>query len=107
MTESQKFEPIAKKQSKTEVINSIAEATGASKADISAMFDHLALLAKRHMVTGGSGEFTIPEVGIKLKRAERGARTARNPQTGEPVDVPAKTAIKAVAMKAAKDMLSS
>lgn len=37
-------------------------------------------------------EVNFPEVG-KLKPAQRKARTARNPRTGEPLPIPAKTAI--------------
>ena len=51
------------------------------------------------------GEVTLPGVG-KLKTDRRAARTGRNPQTGEALEIPAKTVIKFVAVKALKDALA-
>lgn len=38
------------------------------------------------------GEFSYPNFG-KLKKVTRAARTAKNPRTGEPVEVPEKDAV--------------
>lgn len=47
------------------------------------------------------GEVTLPGLG-KFKTVTRPARTARNPQTGEAVQVPERTAIKFVASRTTK-----
>ncbi len=47
---------------------------------------------------------TIPGF-VKFSKVHRAARTARNPQTGEPVQVKARTVAKATAMKAFKDQV--
>lgn len=49
-----------------------------------------------------AGEFTIPGLG-KLVKAERKARTGRNPATGEAIQIPAKTTVKFRLAKGAKD----
>jgi DNA-binding protein HU-beta len=46
--------------------------------------------------------FTIPGLG-KLVVVQRKARMGRNPQTGEPIKIPAKRALKFRIAKAAKD----
>ncbi|MGC1329920.1 HU family DNA-binding protein [Pseudomonas sp.] len=48
------------------------------------------------------GEFTIPGLG-KLVKAQRAARMGRNPATGEPIKIKARTAVKFRLAKAAKD----
>jgi len=69
-------------------------------------------LAARHLSKNGSGEFTVPEIGVKLKRVKRPARKAgkgRNPFTGEEIQVaarPASLSVRATAMKAIKDTVA-
>ena len=53
--------------------------------------------------TVSSGE-TITITGFaKFARVERAARMGRNPQTGEPIKIPAKTVVKARIAKQLKD----
>lgn len=52
---------------------------------------NVALLIARTEVLE-QGEFSYPNFG-KLKKVTRAARTAKNPRTGEPVDVPEKDAV--------------
>src|SRR6266436_5973261 len=49
-------------------------------------------------------EFSVPGIG-KLVMVERKARTARNPNTGASIQVPAKKALKFRIAKAAKDAI--
>jgi DNA-binding protein HU-beta len=49
-----------------------------------------------------SGEFVIPGVCKLCRAAPQGAR-GRNPATGEPIKIPAKTVVKARIAKALKD----
>jgi DNA-binding protein HU-beta len=49
-----------------------------------------------------NGEFTLPGFG-KLVKATRKAREGRNPATGKPIKIPAKTTVKFRLGKAMKD----
>jgi DNA-binding protein HU-beta len=49
-----------------------------------------------------SGQFVVPGLGEAVK-ANRKARTGRNPQTGEAIKIPAKTVAKFLLAKAFKD----
>ncbi|MDQ3252647.1 MAG: HU family DNA-binding protein, partial [Acidobacteriota bacterium] len=49
-----------------------------------------------------SGEFSLPGFG-KLVLSERKAREGRNPQTGDPIQIPAKTTLKFRVSKGMKD----
>ena len=91
------------KQTKAQIMQTITEETGLARKDVAKVMATLATLAKRHVMKRGSGEFSIPELGVKVRRVQRKARIARNPMTGAPVRVPAKTAVKATVLKALKD----
>ena len=62
------------------------------------IFAELARLAAKECKKG----FTIPDIG-KLVVVRRKARKGRNPQTGEPLRIPAKTVLKFRIAKACKD----
>jgi DNA-binding protein HU-beta len=49
--------------------------------------------------------FVIPGIG-RLVKAERKARMGRNPQTGEPIKIKAKTVVKFRVAKSAKDVIA-
>lgn len=83
---------------KNELIAAIAEATGKTKADVSAVLASLATTVSTTLK--GGGDITLGGVG-KLSAAKREARQARNPSTGAMIDVPAKTVVK---FKVAKDL---
>lgn len=108
---SSKKSAIKDKQTKSQILAALAEETGMSKKDIQAVFTATKELAARHLAARGSGELTIPEVGVKLRRVKKAARKAgmaRNPFTGEMVQVEAKPAslsVRATAMKAIKDVV--
>jgi DNA-binding protein HU-beta len=55
--------------------------------------------------TKKSGVFVLPGLG-RLVKANRKARIGRNPQTGEPIKIPAKTVVKFRVAKAAKDSIA-
>jgi len=102
---------ITTKQTKTQIIQAISEDTGLTKKEVAAVFVSLGGLLGRHMKRRGSGEMTIPETGVKVRRVRRLARKARmgrNPATGEEIRIaakPAHTVVKVSALKALKDML--
>lgn len=105
-----KTSAVAAKQTKSQIINEIAEATDVSKADIKAVIDSLAIQAGRHLGPRGCGEFMVPGLGIKMKTVKKPAtkaRPGRNPFTGEDIIIKAKKAsksVRAVTLKAAKEM---
>lgn len=108
-----KVKAIANKQTKTQIITSIAEKTELSKKDVTEVFSALGELVEGHMKRRGSGEFTIPETGVKIRRVKKPARKARmgrNPATGEPMKIaakPAQTVVRVTALKALKDSVNS
>ncbi|MGC1952383.1 MAG: HU family DNA-binding protein [Gammaproteobacteria bacterium] len=95
---------IKTKQTKREILAAITEETGLTRKDVVAVLDTVAKMARRHVMKRGSGEFSIPELGIKVRRVDRKARTGRNPKTGEPLRVPAKTVVKATVLKSLKEV---
>ncbi|TVO76996.1 HU family DNA-binding protein [Sedimenticola selenatireducens] len=103
---------IATKQTKNQILQSIAEETGLTRKQVSDVFNALGGLVKGHMMRRGSGEFAIPETGVKVRRVVKPARKARmgrNPATGEAIKIAAKkatTVVKVTALKALKDTVA-
>lgn len=102
---------ITTKQTKTQVIAAIAESTELSKKDVAAVFAKLGQIIEGHMKRRGSGDFTIPDTGVKIRRVRKPARKARmgrNPATGEAMKIaakPASTVVRVSALKALKDTI--
>jgi DNA-binding protein HU-beta len=84
----------------TEIINQLADKSGLKKSQAKDFFTALAALAASEVQT--NGEFTLPGFG-KLVKATRKAREGRNPATGKPIKIPAKTTVKFRLGKAMKD----
>lgn len=76
---------------KAQLIESIAEKSGLTKADSKKALDAFinsttdALKGGDRVALVGFGSFSV---------AERNARTGRNPQTGKPINIPAKKVVK-------------
>jgi DNA-binding protein HU-beta len=83
---------------KTQTIAALAEKTGLQKAQVSQFLEELASLAYAEAKNG----FAIPGIG-KLVLVNRKERMGRNPATGEPIKIPAKTVLKFRIAKSAKD----
>jgi len=94
---------------KSQVLAEMAEATGLSKKDVSAVLDALTTQISNAVGKKGPGQFTIPglcKIVVQNKPATK-KRQVRNPQTGEMVwaePKPARRVIKVRALKALKDM---
>ena len=88
---------------KTALVRQLAEANDISNKVSAQYLDSLAALAVKE--TKRSGQFTLPGLG-KLVKQQRKARTGRNPQTGEAINVPAKTVGKFRVSKAVKDAIA-
>lgn len=103
---------ISEKQTKSAILSSIADKTGLAKKEIATVFTSLGQLITCHMKKRGSGEFTIPETGIRVKRKMRPAtkkRLGRNPATGEQITIaakPARTVVKVTALRSLKDSVN-
>ena len=102
---------IADKQTKAQVISSIADTTGLAKKEVAGVFAALSDLIAGHVQKKGSGEFVIPDTGVKIRRVVRPARKARmgrNPATGEELKIaakPASTTVKVTALKVLKEQV--
>ena len=71
--------------------------------DIDHVLGALASVIAKQLAVGVA--ITIPDVG-KFNPTERKARTGRNPQTGEPIEIPAKFAIAFKPLKGLKDAVA-
>ena len=76
---------------KSELIDAIADSTGVSKSDVGAVLDGFAEAAYR--AVGSGDKITIPGF-LSIEQTHRSARTGRNPQTGETLQIAATNAAK-------------
>ncbi|MFI2856816.1 HU family DNA-binding protein [Paenibacillus sp. JSM ZJ436] len=88
---------------KKELIVAVAAQTDFNKKDVEAVVDAVFGQITSALVNGD--EVNIPGFG-KYTVKEKAARTARNPHSGEPVDVPAKKAPAFKFAKATKDAVN-
>jgi DNA-binding protein HU-beta len=88
---------------KAELLEAVADAAGVSKADaertVGAFFDIVVSSTK------GGDKVAWPGFG-SFSTSQRPARTGRNPQTGEPVQIKASTAMKFSASSTLKSALN-
>ncbi len=91
-----------KPMTKGQIVGRMAEMLEISKKTSAAGLDGLAALAVSE--TKKVGSFVIPGIG-KLVLSKRKARMGRNPATGEPIKIPAKTVVKMRIAKACKDAI--
>jgi DNA-binding protein HU-beta len=91
---------MAKSMTKSQVADHMAGKAGITKKAAAQILEELASLAYKE----AKNVFTLPGIG-KLKLANRKARMGRNPQTGEPIKIPAKRVVKFRVAKAAKDAI--
>lgn len=88
---------------KQELIDLVAEEIDASKASVNKTLDTILQTIQSAVVEGnvvqliGFGSFAV---------GERAARTGRNPQTGEPMEIAASRTVKFTAAKQFKDAIN-
>ena len=87
---------------KQELIKDIAERGEFTKTDAEAALKAVQGAIAAVLVNGD--KITLPGFGT-FKVVETAARTGRNPQTGEPVEIPAKRKIKFNPTQALKDLV--
>ncbi len=88
---------------KTALVRHLAEKLETNNKTAAAFLEVLAETAVKE--TKKNGVFVVPGLG-RLVKSNRKARTGRNPQTGEPIKIPAKTVVKFRVAKAAKDSIA-
>jgi len=88
---------------KTQLVRLMAENLEITNKQSAAFLENLAEVAVAQ--TKKNGVFVLPGLG-RLKKVQRKARTGRNPQTGEPIKIKAKTTAKFYLAKAAKDAIA-
>jgi DNA-binding protein HU-beta len=91
---------MGKAMTKSQIADHLAGKAGVTKKTATQILDDLATLAYKE----AKNAFTLPGIG-KLVLSHRKARTGRNPQTGEPIKIPAKKVVKFRVAKAAKDSI--
>jgi len=96
---------MASPMSKSKIIAHLSEKVSTpekpvSKKQVAGFFDELFKLAVKEAKS--TGKFVIPGLGRAVK-AHRKARMGRNPATGEPIKIKAKTVVRLRAAKAFKD----
>ena len=89
---------MAKAMTKAKTTDYLAGKLDVSKKTANQFLEELANLAYRE----AKNSFTIPGLG-KIVLVNRKARMGRNPQTGEPIRIPAKRVVRFRVSKAAKD----
>ena len=89
---------MAKMMTKSATIAALSQKASLSKKQVVEVLDQLIALATKEARNG----FVLPGFG-KLVLANRKARMGRNPQTGEPIKIPAKRVLKFRITKGLKD----
>ncbi len=89
---------MAKMMTKSATMSHLSQKTGLSKKQVIEVLDETLALACKEAKNG----FVLPGFG-KLVLSNRKARMGRNPQTGEPIKIPAKRVCKFRLTKSLKD----
>ena len=87
---------------RTELIQALADAGGTERKEAKAYLEALTSVVEGQI--RGGGEVPLKGLG-KFKVQRRKARTGRNPATGEPIQIPAKTVVKFTVAKALKELV--
>ena len=91
------------RMTQTQLIRHLAEQCEVNNRVARQFLDELANTALQE--TKKNGLFVLPGLG-RLVKANRKARMGRNPATGEPIKIAAKTVVKFRVAKAAKDSIA-
>ncbi len=100
----------SKAATKGEIFGALAEKTGIAKKEVAKLFDAMSELISKELGKKGPGQFVIPGL-LKLKVVRKPATKAKqgvNPFTKEPMTIkakPARNVVKAVPMKALKELV--
>lgn len=89
---------MGKAMTKAQIVGRIADKAKITKATANNILDDIASLAAKEAKNG----FTLPGIG-KVVLVNRKARMGRNPQTGQPIRIPAKRVVRIRVAKVLKD----
>jgi DNA-binding protein HU-beta len=84
------------------VVSHLADKSGITKKQVAGLLDEVQSLAVKEARKNGA--FVLPGVG-KVVLSNRKARMGRNPQTGEPIKIPARRVVKIRVAKVLKDAI--
>jgi DNA-binding protein HU-beta len=93
----------ANPMSKAKTVAYLADKCDVPKKTVSSFFDELFKLAVKECKSG-NGKFVVPGLA-RVVKAHRKARMGRNPRTGEPIKIKAKTVVRIRPSKQLKDSL--
>ena len=105
-----KIKPVKEKQSKTQILDQIAQNTGLTRKQVSGVLDSLTDVIESHVNKRAVGEFVLPGL-LKISTVRKPAVKARkgiNPFTKEEVMFkakPASIAVRVRPLKKLKDMV--
>jgi len=87
---------------RTELIEALAAESNTERKDAKVFLEALTTIVERAIKAGGE----VPLKGLgKFKVQNRKARVGRNPLTGDPVQIPAKTVVKFTVAKQLKTLI--
>jgi DNA-binding protein HU-beta len=87
---------------RTEFIQALADATGSDRKNAKTFLEAFTSVSQGEIRRGG--EVPLKDLG-KFKVQNRKARIGRNPATGQPIQIPAKTVVKFTVAKALKELI--
>jgi len=93
---------MAKIMTKSGVVSHLADKADLTKKQVAAFIDEVHTLVVKEAKKNGA--FVLPGIG-KVVLQNRKARMGRNPQTGEPIKIPARRVVKIRPAKALKDAI--
>lgn len=93
---------MAKAMTKSQLVRHLSEGAEVSRKAAGMILEELVNTAVRE--TKNKGVFVVPGIG-KLRKANRKARMGRNPQTGAPIKIPAKTVVRFRVSKTCKEAI--
>jgi len=86
----------------SELIRIVSEETGFTLKDVAAVLEAQTIAIRNSLVSGE--DVRLKDLGI-LKSVPCAARTARNPQTGASIEIPARNAVRFKVAKSLKDVV--
>ena len=89
---------------RTQFIEALAQEAGVDKKQAKGFLEAFTTVVERAMKA--HDDVPLPGLG-KFRVSERKARVGRNPLTGEPIQIPAKTVVKFTIAKALKESVLS
>ncbi|HEC08420.1 MAG TPA: HU family DNA-binding protein [Acidimicrobiales bacterium] len=95
---------MSKNYTKSELLSEVAEKAGVAKSEAEQVLG--AFFEKVTEAVKGDRKVSWPGFG-SFSKTHRAARTGRNPQTGDPVEIKASDAMKFTASKALKEEMNS